>query len=126
MSKIDAQTVQMAYLTSDDQIATLEGMLAQNVSNQVFRRAARELNDRNPAMAGLMVAWVEERFGGLVEKRGRGRPAPSPGTVAEYSAQQVGNNRPFCQVPLHTLGLSKGEEVVVEFRDNEIVLRAAN
>lgn len=52
----------------------------------------------------------------------RGRKAVAIGSQREYTAQRLGENEPFLHVPLTTFNVTKGQKILVEFKENTIIL----
>lgn len=110
--RISSADVQIAYLSKgmDGVLSLVEG---HNRSRALIRQAFTSLQSR-----GADVSELESWIGKNIRFRSRG---PLVGRRT-YKVQQNGN-RPFVLIPLQQINVAKGDNVWVNFSNEEIVIQ---
>jgi hypothetical protein len=90
--------------------------LLKNASIKTIRRAADELQARNPEDASTFRDWLSKRGVHLYAKGGAQPPAI--GTTREYSTQSLARQL-YIRLPVDILGKEKGDPVWVVFESKD-------
>ena len=118
--KPDYKDIAIAYLTGgEDALRTAKDSGA---SPKTFKRAADHLLSigAEPERVDALRLWMASN--GIRSAQGRG--SPCIGEYRKYKNQDIGEG-PFLRVPIDVLGGAKGEESMVKFEADAIIIRRA-
>lgn len=96
---------------------------AGQLSQDTLRKTLSELEkvEAFEEHATVFRKWLQENLD-YEAARGRGRKAPAVGDKRSYRVQQITSGDPFARVPLGSLGVSKGESILVSYEDGRTVI----
>jgi hypothetical protein len=113
--RIDHREVQLKFY--NDGVNGVEELLNEGVSDYVFKKALSQMRKNGNNRKAEEFSSLLRRYGILTNRQGPRKPVP--GDIRRYRTQDV-KGALFVRLPVHTLGVTNGEEVEVKFLDNAL------
>ncbi|MEM7494626.1 MAG: hypothetical protein AAF471_00465 [Myxococcota bacterium] len=88
-------------------------------SSATIRRAFSHLQSSGGQGAATLGKWIQDNLGGIGT---RGRSSPKIGQQRAYRVQEIKDGDPFLRLPLRSMRVNKGENLVVQFEQDRIVV----
>ena len=115
--KTDHRDVQCRYSDGGEQ--EIKNMIAEGVSNYVFKTALKNIKQRDP-VSGETFEFYLKKNGVLSDNRGPSKPTAGERRV--YSVQEHKGTF-FVRIPVAVLGVTPQELLEAEFRSDRIIIR---
>ena len=114
-------TLTLEYLIHGAQVFE-DALSAGTTTWATIKNSIKSLEKVNPEKAKEARQWVSQNE--PEKPAGKGRTAPQSGETRTYSVQQLNKaGGRFIRLPVDLLSKAKGDNVIVEYHDNKIVIR---
>ena len=117
-SSLSFKDVQIGYLMNG--VSYVERIHKNGkASPAIIRRAYVHLHGTGSRGATTLGKWIQDNLGGIGT---RGRSSPRAGQQRSYKVQEIKTGDPFLRLPLRSMSVNKGEDLVVQFEQDHIVV----